>query len=386
MKILDIATTSVRRFLADRSNLFFVFAFPLLLVLSIGLVFGGGGQTRLGVVFDESDPLALELVETLEANDAIEVERSSEREAVEIAVERQSLTAGLVVPEGYGAALAAGDSVALEYFAQPNSVGSSVGVAVDAAVAEQSTQLRAASAIADSGQLDEAIELVSTVDVPGVSVVTTSVDPSGPDFSDFGQFGFGAAQSLALFVWLTSLTTSVYLIENRTLGVLTRMSATPTRSSHIMFGELLGRFGIALVQALLIVVASLVLFGVRWGDPLAVTVLVFVYCLVGTGAGMLIGSLLRNENQASGIGLGLGLGLAALGGSMVPLEVFSDGMRRVAHTVTPHAWLIDGITELVSGGGGLSDVATEVAVLGGAAVVLIGLALLAFRRTLVRPV
>lgn len=101
---------------------------------------------------------------------------------------------------------------------------------------------------------------------------------------------------------------------------------------------------------------------------------------------MLLGSLLRNEQQAGSIGLGIGLGLAALGGSMVPLEVFSPGMNRLAHFLTPHAWLIDGFTELVGRGGGLADIANEVLVLTTAGVVLTGLALLAFRRSLTRAI
>ena len=40
---LAVTVVELRRFLADRSNIFFVFIFPLLLVLFIGSQFGGGG-------------------------------------------------------------------------------------------------------------------------------------------------------------------------------------------------------------------------------------------------------------------------------------------------------------------------------------------------------
>jgi ABC-2 type transport system permease protein len=105
--------------------------------------------------------------------------------------------------------------------------------------------------------------------------------------------------------------------------------------------------------------------------------------LVGAGAGLLMGAVFSNDQQAGGIGVLLGLGLAALGGCMVPIEVFSDTMQRVAH-LTPHAWAMDGFSELIRHGGGLADIATELAVLAGFAVVLVGLAAWRLRVTLTR--
>ncbi|HET9973865.1 MAG TPA: hypothetical protein VFQ68_36920, partial [Streptosporangiaceae bacterium] len=51
----------------------------------------------------------------------------------------------------------------------------------------------------------------------------------------------------------------------------------------------------------------------------------------GVGFHIFVGTLFRNEQQAIGISLLLGLGLGALGGCMVPLEVFSPTVRRIAH-------------------------------------------------------
>jgi len=88
---------------------------------------------------------------------------------------------------------------------------------------------------------------------------------------------------------------------------------------------------------------------------------------------MLIGSVLRTEQQAGGIGILIGLGLAALGGCMVPLEFFSPSMQKVAH-LTPHAWALDGYAELVRRDGTFADVLPYVGILLGYAAVLLGLA------------
>ena len=72
----------------------------------------------------------------------------------------------------------------------------------------------------------------------------------------------GAAQELILFMFLTSLSASAMLIETRRFGVSTRF---PTSVRTILVGEALGRYAIALVQGLLIVIGTVLLFRVDWG-------------------------------------------------------------------------------------------------------------------------
>jgi ABC-2 type transport system permease protein len=134
-----------------------------------------------------------------------------------------------------------------------------------------------------------------------------------------------------------------------------------------------GRFATALVQGVFIMVGSLLLFGVSWGDPLGAVALLLLFCLVGAGAGMLVGAVFSTEQQAVSVGLLLGLGLAAIGGAMVPLEVFSDTMRTVAH-LTPHAWALDGYAELGRHDAGIGGILPELGILAGYAAVLLSLA------------
>jgi ABC-2 type transport system permease protein len=98
---------------------------------------------------------------------------------------------------------------------------------------------------------------------------------------------------------------------------------------------------------------------------------------------MLLGATAGSAQQAGPLAILLGLVLAAFGGCMVPLEVFPDRIRAVAH-VTPHAWGIEGFTELTRHGGTLSDVIVQVAVLLGFAAVLLTLATWRLRAVVVR--
>ena len=203
-----------------------------------------------------------------------------------------------------------------------------------------------------------------------------------PTSPRLGRYSNGASTQLLLFIFLTSLTGSARLIETRRLGVARRMLSTPTSVGTILAGQTLGRLAVALLQALIIVVGSALFFGVHWGDPPATAAVVLAFCLVGAGAGMLIGSVFSNEEQAGPVAILLGLGLAALGGSMVPLEVFPPTVRSVAH-LTPHAWGNDAFSTLLKHGGGFESVLGDVGVLLAFAAVLIALGMWRLRRALI---
>lgn len=184
-----------------------------------------------------------------------------------------------------------------------------------------------------------------------------------------------------LFIFLNSLYGAAFLIETRRLGIARRMLSTPTSTRTIVSGQLLGRLAVALLQALIIVLGTLLFFGVNWGNPLGTAAVILSFCMVGTGCAMLLASLFRNEQQLGPVALLLGLGLAALGGSMAPLEVFPKTARMIAH-ITPHAWANDAFSKLLSHRGDIVTVLPQLAVLLGFAAVTTLLAVWQLRRTL----
>jgi ABC-2 type transport system permease protein len=98
---------------------------------------------------------------------------------------------------------------------------------------------------------------------------------------------------------------------------------------------------------------------------------------------MLIGAIMQNDEQAAGVTVLAGLALGALGGTMLPLELYNSTMNSIAH-ITPHAWAIDAFTDMGRHGATLVDVLPEVGVLGAMALLLIALASWRLRVTLTR--
>ncbi len=73
-KMLAIGWANTKRFLRQRSNIFFVFVFPILIILLLGMMYGGGFDARVGVhVAGDGGPLAADLVEALDDLEDVDV-------------------------------------------------------------------------------------------------------------------------------------------------------------------------------------------------------------------------------------------------------------------------------------------------------------------------
>ena len=379
-KAFSIAGINLRRVFRDRVSLFFMLVFPFAIILTIGAVFGASFTPVLGVVSEGSGPLGADLLSRLESADGIRVRTFDDRDALTTAVERGQVEAGLVIPPGYDQQIHAGDTVQLPYIRRPAGAGQEGQLVVAAVVDRQAVVLRAARFASTEGveTFDQALAQAEAI-APGVPKVTVRTTVAGG--SQASQFGYGAAQELILFVFVISLAASGMLIESRRIGVSRRMLASPTPAHTVILGETLGRFGIALFQGFLIMGVTLALFRVDWGDPVAAGSIVVLFALTGTGAAMLMGSVLDNAQQAGSFGVFFGLVLAALGGCMVPLEVFPALMVKIAH-LTPQAWAIDAFGKVLGKAAGVGQIVPELGVLALYAAVLLGLATILFRRKL----
>lgn len=390
MRALAIARTAVLLLLRDRSNIFFVFMLPMMLILVLGAAFGGAFDPRVGVLSEGDGPLAAELVERIVALEGVDATEWDDADSLVRAVERGGAEAAVLMPADYDEALAAGDTVSVEYVSGQDASVMALRNTIESAIVEQGSLLRAASlAAARSGvAYDTAVETArsATDEVATVEVSTEVVGELNP-FQRLGQFELGAYSQLLLFVFLTSMTGSTALIESRRLGVTGRMLATPTPVRSILLGEALGRLAVALVQGLFIMLGTALMFGVSWGDPFGAAAVLIVFSLGAAGTAMLMGSVLQNPEQAGGIGVVLGIGMGAIGGAMVPLmvmEMFSPTLYQVAH-ITPHAWGIRAFEKLIMLDATIVDILPELGVLGAFAIVVYTLGAWRLRVTLTRP-
>jgi linearmycin/streptolysin S transport system permease protein len=386
VKALVMAGSALRRLARDRLALFFIVLLPVIIILIIGLAFGDAASQRLpvGVVDQGAGRLGDELRAGLAASEALDARAYPDLDALRKAVRRGVVSAGVVLPAGYDRALRAGGQAQVTFVIdRTRPAPAPVRSAVAAVVARQAAQVKAARFTAEQGGVpfDAALDRARARQRGQAPVRVEATTIGGRADALPTGFNYTAPANLVLFVFITSLAGAAGLIEARRLGVTRRLLATPTTATTILVGEALGRFAIALLQGLIIFGVGWLVFGVDWGDPVAALLLVVVFALVATGVGMLIGSVLRNAEQATSIGPLVGIGLGMLGGCMWPLAIVPAPMRAVGH-LFPHAWAMDAFIALIAKGEDVAGIALQLAVLVGFAAVLLALATWRLRKAL----
>jgi ABC-2 type transport system permease protein len=385
MTVLAIASTYLRRLSRDRTALFFVIVLPVVVILVVGASVGGFNTFRVGLIDRGDGPLTDSRVRDVRQSSALDVKTFASDAALRTAVRRSEVAAGIVVPAGVERALASGRDATIRVIGeQANTDTQAVYSTIASIVTAHGARVQAARFATDEagGAFTQNVDRATamTEQVPAITVRDVRADTKRRFLPD--GFSYSAPTMLTLFVFINSLALGAVAIENCRLGLYERFLAGPVRPATIVLGEVAGAFAMSLVQSVLIIGVGAVVFGVHWGDPVAAALLVVVWALVGTGAGMLSGSVFRTPEQASSIGPAVGIAFGMLGGCMWPLEIVGPAMRAVGHVV-PHAWAVDAWVELLSRGGGLPDIARQLLVLAAFAGGLLVVASYRLRRTLV---
>lgn len=348
-----LTSATLRQYWRDPTSLFFAIALPIGIIVIIGSTFGGTQDLEIGVVSEGAEPgLVMSVSEQLD--DDVEVVAFDDVDAARRAIRRFDIEAAVVIDET-----------------------GSLGLISDTTSGSVSFTAR--------GLVEQAIDRATAppnAERPDVTVTTLGADDV--DFASDSDFSLTAAQNLVLFTFITSLTAGVLVVRARRLGVLRRAATTAASPGALSTGLAGAWFVLAMVQAAIILLVGSLAFGVDWGDRLAGLALLVLFGLVGSGAGLLVGGLFENEDQVGSAGPPFALVLGALGGCMVPTEVFPDSMVTVSR-FTPHYWALEGWKDLIFDGAGLSDVGTNLLVLAAMATVLLGAASVAVHRSVLRP-
>jgi ABC-2 type transport system permease protein len=383
-KIAAVVGADGRRLARDRTALFFILVLPAFIILIVGIGIGGS-NTKLAVGIVESDrgPLATQLRSELARSPRLRIRSFGDTTSLQAAVRHSEVVAGVEIPRSYDADLRAGRSTRVDFVTDPAGQSSlaargPVAAAVDAQSAAAGAAAFAARTAGVSFEEAYAQARVLAASAGGVGVKVSTASGRGP--LPLG-FSYTAPSNLVLFVFITSLAAGGAIVFARRLGITRRMLATPTPPSVVMLGQAGSRFLTALFQGLFILLLGRLVFGVEWGDPLAAGLLIVVFAAVATGAALVIGTIVRTEEQAGAVGPPVGIALGMLGGCMWPLVIVPPIMRTIGHA-TPHAWAMDGFIKLVARGGHVGDIATDLLALAAFAVVLLMVGAWRLRRTI----
>jgi ABC-2 type transport system permease protein len=168
------------------------------------------------------------------------------------------------------------------------------------------------------------------------------------------------------------------ILAERAGGTLPRLMISPTQIVQVLGGKVLGIFFMGVAQVGILILASAILFQVKWGNPIGIAILILAAVFGATGWGMLITASAHTPAQVATTGTIVMLIFSILGGSFISIENFPPFIQTIGK-ITPNAWGLDGFTTLALGGTlkNLTEPITALLVMGA---VLFGIAVVLFNR------
>jgi ABC-2 type transport system permease protein len=366
---LLVAGKDLRQRLRDRSALVIAFIAPFVLASIIGLAFGGDAAFRATYAVADADrgPVAAGFTDGILASPGLrdlitarEVDPSDARALVD----RGEVDAAFLLPAGFSAAVQAGRPATVTVVeAGDNPIAGQVARSLAEAYAAEltATRLAVATALDAAGQPPteaEARRLGERAAAARLPVRLVEGQVGGRTIEAANYFG----PSMAIFfLFFTVSFGARSILAERQQGTLRRLLATPAPPGGVLAGKALAAFILGTSSVLVMWLATTVVFGADWGDPVAVVALTVSSVLSAIGITALVVTLAKTDEQAEGYSSLVVFTLALLGGNFVYLAQLPEALQR-ASLLTPNGWALRGFVDLVADGGGLATVALPVAV------------------------
>jgi len=380
-----ICAKDLKARLRDRSALLIGIVVPLALAFIFNVIFSGvsgaSGAISLGVVDADhgaaSQAFTQQVLSAVNRSGLITIRTEASAARARALAAAGTLDAVIVIPAGFSARVQAGQPASMQVIGNVDAgISAQVARSITQAYAAELNRVRlsVATVVASrSGAGDpqalaaQAAATATPVAVSDVSAQTKQLDTKS----------FFAAGMAVFFLFFTVQFGVTSLLEERSEGTLARLLAAPIGRGSILGGKLLVSFLLGVISMAVLVVATSLLFGAHWGNPLGVAVLIVAAIAAAMGIMALIATLAKNAEQAANWQSVVAVVLGLLGGTFFPVSQ-APGVLSTLTFAAPQAWFLRGLGDLR--GGSLGVVWVPVLAMLGFAVVTGGLALFRLRR------
>lgn len=357
----------------DRAALILMLAAPFVLTLGLGFVTGRfSGSTSSGlsdipviIVNQDEGDLGRALVDVFNSSDLdglLAPAADADPAAARQSVDADQAAAAVIIPAGFSASVfAAGAPAVVEVYANPvRPTSAAVAQTIVEAFLSQVEVGRVSGQVAvtqllESGRITPA-EAAAVGRAVGQGQAETAVAPitlragaAGAAAVPFDVLAYLAPGMALMFLMYTVANGGRSLLQERAQGTLPRLLVSPTATAQVLGGKVFGIFLTGAAQMAILIGGSTLIFGLQWGDPLAVAALVLAAVAGATGWGLLITAVAKAPSQVASLGSAVMLTFGILGGSFISLDNLPAPVRLLSR-LTPNAWGLEGFTALAQGG------------------------------------
>lgn len=336
--LVELTLWRIREFLREPEALFWVFAFPIVLALALGLAFKSRGPEVVRIAVADGENAAM-LHETLDAAERIEAERLSREDAF------NRLRTGRVA-----LVVHSGEPLVLEY--DSTRTESDVARLLVEDALQESAGRRDVREIRDRRVSEPGSRYIDFL-IPGLL---------GLNIMGTGMWGIGFG-----------------IVKSRNYKLLKRFIASPMRKSEFMFSYILARLFFLTIEVTSVVLFAWLVFDVPVRGSLATLAAV---CVVGamtfSGLGLLVASRAKTIEGVSGLMNLVMVPMWILSGVFFAYSHFPDAMLPVIKAL-PLTALNDALRSVMLDGAGLVANAGLLAMLAAWGLGTFGVALKVFR-------
>ena len=267
----------------------------------------------------------------------------------------------IVVPDGYGEAITAGDrrigdGPRFDHGVSPTRRGQNL-----------------------AGSVYQAVGAVLGIVNLGGRPPLVVPDPQTIQTENLNFISYFVPSMLGLSVMQVGIFAAIPLVADREKLILKRLAATPLRRWQLVGSNVLMRLLIAMVQSVIIVAVGVVFFGVEvTGSIAAVAFFVILGAMAFLALGYVVASFAATEDAANGMTSVIQFPMMFLSGTFFPIDQMPDVLQGIARII-PLTYLSDALRQVMVGGAAFAPLYVCAAVLLGWLVVCFGIAAVKFR-------
>jgi len=370
MKLLAVADKELRQIARDPLSLLMLLGLPAFMLVLYGFALNFDVRhVPLAVEDRDHTASSRDLVAAFVESGYFDLAATPAAGAdLERLLERRAARGVLVIPEGYGRRLGAGETAAVQLLldgADANTATTVLGYA-GALVAEANLDALRRTAFRATGGGAAPIDYRPRV--------WFNPELSSTQFLVPGLMG-------VLLMLTAVLATALSVVREKERGTMEQLRVAPLRTAELIVGKTLPYLVISLLAALIILLAARLLFGVEVkGSYLALFAATLLYLAGALGLGLLISTVADSQALAFQGGLLVSmLPAVLLSGFIFQIRAMPAALRLVTHLVPARYYLVI-LRGVILKGSGLGPYWDQMGALGLFALATLGLASLRLMR------
>lgn len=339
-RVIPLVVTWMRHWYRSRSTLFWRIAFPILMIVLFGSIFGNTGSSKFDLYVQNQDysgnsptPLSAQFITVLNNTGVLNIHNVSLSASLDNAMSGSSNPRGLIIQAGFQQA-----------FFQAKYLNSTNANATIILKRDQSQVSDPVPSIINtvSQEFNTAILTNRTREVIQLQ---TQQGVKGFKYIDFFIPGV-----IGMTVMTGGLIGAVFInTDYRSKGVLHKLATTPLTKTEWILGLVMYNLFSSLLSAAIIIGVGFLVYGVKVTlDPISL-LMIISGTLAFTSIGMVIANYVREPNAADAAGNAIAFPMMFLSGTFFPLEFYPAYLRGIAN-VLPLTYFNNGLRDSMING------------------------------------